>query len=580
MSNPIKYDSETFNTILTDINSDSDLIDKPDWFKRLIAGLGDVMSIQRNAVANNGRLRTSFTRQAVTDLLELIDYQITPHATSSGTLLFYLNPDTVAFPKTVIQSDLKANNVGSSVVSQKIYEARSSETVSAFSENFTANAGTDILTVATERNKYDLVRVSTTGTLPGGLSAGTNYYCIKVSATEIKLAETIEDAVAGNEIDITSAGVGTHTLTLFSFPKTAYQQESVSSVTVGTSDGTTEWQEFDLPDLLILRETVSVVVNSVSYSRVSTFVNSGPADTHFKHLFKSENASFIRFGNGTYGAIPPAFDVEVSYAKGGGADSNITGDNKIKIYAGTDSDVMGVTNITDFTGGANEENIESAKKLGPLLLKARDRFVTSEDGKALAEAFPGVAKAGLVKNIYGVLTVALYIVPNGGGAPSGTLKTNLDTYLTERTILEEIDVYIFDPSYVTVNPTVQVKVKSGFTFVDVQPYVRLALKLAFNESGAEILEDYEANGIESATSLINNYFTESFTSSDYDQIIELLDALEPTDFGLTIQESDIIGYIDSNVFGVDYLTHSIVFPITLNDDEITTEGAITITQIP
>ena len=73
--NPIKFDSETFNTILADINSDLTLVDKPEWFKRILAGIGDVLSVQRNASANQSFLRTAFTRKAVTDLLVLIDFQ-------------------------------------------------------------------------------------------------------------------------------------------------------------------------------------------------------------------------------------------------------------------------------------------------------------------------------------------------------------------------------------------------------------------------------------------------------------------------------------------------------------------------
>ena len=63
--NPIQHDSETFNTILNDINSDTELIDTPEWYKRIIAGLGDVMSVQRNATANQSFLRTAFTRTSM-----------------------------------------------------------------------------------------------------------------------------------------------------------------------------------------------------------------------------------------------------------------------------------------------------------------------------------------------------------------------------------------------------------------------------------------------------------------------------------------------------------------------------------
>lgn len=59
-----------------------------------------------------------------------------------------------------------------------------------------------------------VVVLSTTGTAPAGLTAGNTYYAIRVSATVIKLATSLANAVAGAVIDITSQGTGTHSLTV------------------------------------------------------------------------------------------------------------------------------------------------------------------------------------------------------------------------------------------------------------------------------------------------------------------------------------------------------------------------------
>lgn len=57
-------------------------------------------------------------------------------------------------------------------------------------------------------------QLTTTGTLPGGLSTATNYYLIKVDADNYKFASSRANAQAGTAIDITSAsGGGTHTFT-------------------------------------------------------------------------------------------------------------------------------------------------------------------------------------------------------------------------------------------------------------------------------------------------------------------------------------------------------------------------------
>lgn len=57
------------------------------------------------------------------------------------------------------------------------------------------------------------VRVSTTGALPGGLAANTDYYVIIVNANTIKLATTRANALAGTAINLnTSQGTGVHTI--------------------------------------------------------------------------------------------------------------------------------------------------------------------------------------------------------------------------------------------------------------------------------------------------------------------------------------------------------------------------------
>jgi microcystin-dependent protein len=57
------------------------------------------------------------------------------------------------------------------------------------------------------------VRVSSSGTIIGGLAVNTNYYVIIVNSNTIKLATTRANAIIGTAIDLTSQGTGTHTIT-------------------------------------------------------------------------------------------------------------------------------------------------------------------------------------------------------------------------------------------------------------------------------------------------------------------------------------------------------------------------------
>jgi hypothetical protein len=83
---------------------------------------------------------------------------------------------------------------------------------------FTADTGTDIMTYTSVTSLPSnlltgtRVRVSTTTTLPAPLAAATDYFLIRVSDTTYKLATTYANAIAGTQIDITTTGTGTHTL--------------------------------------------------------------------------------------------------------------------------------------------------------------------------------------------------------------------------------------------------------------------------------------------------------------------------------------------------------------------------------
>jgi hypothetical protein len=87
---------------------------------------------------------------------------------------------------------------------------------------FTANASTEVCTVGSTAlstsiypllSNGDRIRLTSTGTLPAGLSLATDYYAINVNAA----ADTfqISTSPSGSAINITDTGSGTHTVTRF-----------------------------------------------------------------------------------------------------------------------------------------------------------------------------------------------------------------------------------------------------------------------------------------------------------------------------------------------------------------------------
>lgn len=84
---------------------------------------------------------------------------------------------------------------------------------------------TDIIKVDGTTLKFqtgDRVTISTTGTLPAGLSAATDYFVIvyqRKDVCRIKLASSYANAITQTGIDITDEGIGTHTITKNAEPR-------------------------------------------------------------------------------------------------------------------------------------------------------------------------------------------------------------------------------------------------------------------------------------------------------------------------------------------------------------------------
>jgi hypothetical protein len=592
MNNPLQYTSRNFDSILADINSDPLLVDKPEWWKRIWAGIGDVISLGMNAQANNAYLGTAFTRAAVVQLCANIDYALSGRSTSSGTILF----DAIrsaSFPLTVTAVNLAAMTSGTLATSSKRFEALTGlAAVAAQTENFlpaAVNTTTGVITVTVDYPTGSVIRLTNAGGgLPTGLSTGTDYYVIRVGATSIKLTTTRALAFAGSTPIIPSTqGTGTHTIQNFSYAKTCYQQQTISSYVAGTSNGSTQWQEYQLRDIGILQSTIVVIINGVTWTRVDTFVNSLSTDTHYKLIYNTDGSAKLMFSNGTLGVIPGAFPIYVTYAVGGGTDSNVTVLNTISVYAGSDSNIGSATNSTTFTGGADEEDIETARRLAPILLKTRDRFVTAEDGEALVLAYGGVSLVTIIENFYGALSCKVCGIASGGGDVGGALRTTLRAYLIARSVLDSIDVRFEASTITSFAVTSSAKVKTGFTWSsDILPYFRLGWKLFLSEAGTEILNKYISNGIADTVTLINTVFTEAYTSADYIVITNLMNIMQGVgarNYGDYITASDAYALIQAGLSDrIDYLTITSTtpaLPYTSAVTEISTYGVLTLAAI-
>jgi hypothetical protein len=575
---------------MSDINSDPLLVDKPDWFKRLIAGFVDVASTWENASANNGFLRTALTRRAVTDLCALIDYVPVPQVTASGTMMFDADPAAI-MPFTVLQTDVAANGSSSMGSSAQRYGARGPLTFNTLLEVVVQDSGhistsTGQIVVASVFTTGEKVRASSSVTLPTGILAGTDYFAIYVDVTHVQLAATRALAFSGTALVPSAVGSGNLTLTRLSQAISCYQQNDVAYTSIGSSDGVTPWQEFDISQVGVLSDTLTVTVNGQAYVLVTTLALSAPTDNVFRLYYNTDGTCTIRFGNGVYGAIPPAAPVYVSYSYGGGLASNVAYPNQIVSYAGGDPRIKGCFNTVAFTGGNDAESLDSAKKNAPMLLKARSRFITIQDGIALAMAYGGLSLVQINRNTYGVLSCQVVGVATGGGNPSLATRTAIASYLLGLSMMSAVDVHFDAATLTPVTAAMNVRMTMGYLWTAISSYVSFAVKLYFAESGAEILAAYLSGGISLAVTKINLILSFSFQAADYAPITAILNTFNTTgarNFGDVIQLSDLYA-LCSAIPGVDYVvltssTPSIPYSEAANEITTMTGGSVTLTQV-
>ena len=559
---------------MNDFNADTELSDKPSWFKRMISGAIDVLSRYTDRAANNVYISSIDSRKYMERRTEMLGYVMAPHTTASGTLRFNIDPDNLPVG-SIPKANLKAlwSDGGASLQ----FESRTDESFSAVTENVTADNSTDLITVTGTYNTGDLVRVLATG-FPGGLAASTNYYIIHASATTMKLASSLSNALAGTAIDITSNGSGVQ-LVNYALRVTCYQQKTLDQYFLATPT-TDIWQEFILRDLDVLHETVVTTINAVNWTRQTSWNLSSSTDTHYR-VRQLTTGEYIEFGDGeSFGKVPDA-DIYVQYAIGGGAASNIAAVNTINKYLGGNASILDVTNPAAFTGGSDRESLEKARRVSVISIGTNDLFLEDEYSQGLILNYGGVTHAHIDHVYFGPLTSRVVIVPSGGGSSTALFKTDLAAYLESRSF--GIDVTVIDATEVAQNVTTQLKVLTGYTFATVKAYYELALKLILHSTGLEILDEYESNGISAAVTLINSKFTASFSDVDHTEIeamlIRVIQKSEYAEINKTLQESDVYGIIE-DITGVDYITiSSPSFPITIGLDQITTTGTLTTTPI-
>jgi predicted phage baseplate assembly protein len=267
---------------------------------------------------------------------------------------------------------------------------------------------------------------------------------------------------------------------------TALNAVQVVDETLGVSSGF-ENQAFSLAQRPVLlprdpepEDSIVVEVDPGAgferWLRRTTLFYSLSDDAHYVTRVDEDDGAAVIFGDGRFGQIPPTgARIRASYLIGGGIAGNVAANTVTVVRSGVNVEVT-VTNPSPAAGGADRESLEHARLHAPAVFRSLQRAVTREDVAALAETFPGVARAVAVPAAWNYVDV--FVVAEGGLNLTDVMRAELLRFFETRRMVSTI-ITIRQPVFVSVHLEVHVGVEPTFFAVDAGRRVNDALEALF-----------------------------------------------------------------------------------------------------
>ncbi len=276
------------------------------------------------------------------------------------------------------------------------------------------------------------------------------------------------------------------------------QRGTRQAITLGISDGTPN-QQMALPTGQVDAATFELEVDMPGlgpqrWERADDLATVQAASPKF--LLDAE-AGLVTFGDNLHGMIPPqGRRVRVGRLRsGGGAAGNLPPGTLKAIAARNQANQpvtqkITVTQPIATTGGSDPESLDSAQRRIPAWLRHRDRAVTADDYRNLAESIPG-AGIGRVEvlplfkpqtrtpDVPGVVSVM--VIPAKPGFQPPCPRADRPLLETAFAALEPrkpvaAELYVIGTEYIGLGVSVAVEVRAGFDLRVVSQQVEDALR--------------------------------------------------------------------------------------------------------
>lgn len=164
--------------------------------------------------------------------------------------------------KTAVDASVAASALISVAISGTGSNAQVTAAVTPLASGVASEVNTTSNTILLDASAYPTglkVRLTTTGTLPAPLATGTDYFIIYVDDATIQLATTLDNAVAGTAIDLTTQGSSAAVATV------VVTALAGATVTFQKSNDATNWLDIQAATSVTIDGSTLLVQPDVSY---------------------------------------------------------------------------------------------------------------------------------------------------------------------------------------------------------------------------------------------------------------------------------------------------------------------------
>jgi uncharacterized phage protein gp47/JayE len=222
---------------------------------------------------------------------------------------------------------------------------------------------------------------------------------------------------------------------------------------VGTSNGTPA-QTFPLAKSPALLPTVRVILDDgtggVEWTPATDFLLALPTDQIYTIYTDDAGVTWVTFGDGINGAIPPnGMKVTANYRVGGGTYGNLPANSIVDLAAAIPGvQIAAAGGSSAMTGGADPESLDQIRANAPKAFRVQGRAVALGDYADLALNVNGVADAKAVGTSN--TAVAIYVIGPNNTPLSQTQRDAIAAYVQPLS-LAGVTVTVFNGTLIPIN---------------------------------------------------------------------------------------------------------------------------------